>query len=282
MLVRRIARPLLAAVFITGGIDALRHPAGKADRAEPFIKRARGALPALVPSDPENLVRLNGAIQVGAGALLATGTAPRVASLTLAGSLLPTTLAGHAFWQEPDPAQRAAQRTQFFKNISLLGGLLIAGVDTEGKPSLGWRGRRAARHASEAVLAALPSAQNGEARAAVGERLQSASERVRELAAEAAERGAALAETAQERAPELLTLARQHGAEWTEAAAERGAALAETAQERAPELLSLAREHGAEWTETAAERGAQLGHTVGVGTERAVRRARRAVADLGS
>ncbi|MFI6433604.1 DoxX family protein [Rhodococcus oryzae] len=275
MLVRRIARPLLATVFITGGIDALRHPAGKADVAEPVIQQAHGALPdrvaALVPSDPTNLVRLNGAIQVGAGALLAIGKAPRVASLTLAGSLLPTTLAGHAFWRESDPVQRAAHRTQFFKNMSLLGGLLIAGVDTEGKPSLGWRGRRAARQASEAVLAALPTAPDGESHAAIGERLQSASERVRELAAEAAERGVALAETAQEHAPELLALAR-----------ERGAALAETAQEHAPELLALAREHGAEWTETAAERGARLGQTVGVGTERAVRRARRAVADLNS
>ncbi|MCZ4558525.1 putative membrane protein YphA (DoxX/SURF4 family) [Rhodococcus sp. PvR044] len=278
MLVRRIARPLLATVFITGGIDALRHPAGKADIAEPVIQQAHGALPdrvaALVPSDPTNLVRLNGAIQVGAGALLAIGKAPRIASLTLAGSLLPTTLAGHAFWNESDPVQRAAHRTQFFKNMSLLGGLLIAGVDTEGKPSLGWRGRRAARQASDAVLAALPAlptAKESEAHGAVGERLQSASERVRELAAEAAERGAVLAETAQEHAPELLALAR-----------ERGAALAETAQERAPELLALAREHGTEWTETAAERGARLGHTVGVGTERAVRRARRAVADLNS
>ncbi|MBP1159060.1 DoxX family protein [Rhodococcus sp. PvR099] len=278
MLVRRIARPLLATVFITGGIDALRHPAGKADIAEPVIQQAHGALPdrvaALVPSDPTNLVRLNGAIQVGAGALLAIGKAPRIASLTLASSLLPTTLAGHAFWNESDPLQRAAHRTQFFKNMSLLGGLLIAGVDTEGKPSLGWRGRRAARQASDAVLAALPAlptAKESEAHGAVGERLQSASERVRELAAEAAERGAVLAETAQEHAPELLALAR-----------ERGAALAETAQERAPELLALAREHGTEWTETAAERGARLGHTVGVGTERAVRRARRAVADLNS
>ncbi|MFD4181573.1 DoxX family protein [Rhodococcus sp. NPDC058514] len=253
MLVRRIARPLLATVFITGGIDALRHPAGKAAVAQPFIARAHGALPdgvaGLVPTRPENLVRLNGAIQVGAGALLATSTVPRVASLVLAGSLLPTTLAGHAFWAESDPAQRAAHRTQFFKNMSLLGGLLIAGVDTEGRPSLGWRGRRAARQASDAVLAALPAAPDGEVHAAVGDRLQSASERVRELAAEAAE---------------------------------RGSALAEAAQERAPELLALAREHGAEWTDAAAERGVHLSHTVGVSTERAVRRARRAVADLGS
>jgi putative oxidoreductase len=62
----------------------------------------------------------------------------------LAAGLVPTTLAGHPFWGVPKE-QRAAHRTQFLKNVSLLGGLLLAAVDTEGKPSLGWRGRRAAR-----------------------------------------------------------------------------------------------------------------------------------------
>ena len=32
-------------------------------------------------------------------------------------------------------------------------GLIIAAVDTEGKPSLGWRGRRAARKVSASVCA---------------------------------------------------------------------------------------------------------------------------------
>jgi hypothetical protein len=34
---------------------------------------------------------------------------------------------------------------QFFKNVSMMGGLLLAGVDTEGKPGVAWRARRAAR-----------------------------------------------------------------------------------------------------------------------------------------
>jgi hypothetical protein len=33
----------------------------------------------------------------------------------------------------------------------MLGGLLLASVDTEGRPSLAWRARRGARHAREAV-----------------------------------------------------------------------------------------------------------------------------------
>ncbi len=59
--------------------------------------------------------------------------------------MLPTTVAGHAFWREEDPAVKNAQRLNFFKGISLVGGLLIAGVDTEGKPGVAWRARRAGR-----------------------------------------------------------------------------------------------------------------------------------------
>ena len=38
-----------------------------------------------------------------------------------------------------DPAQRTQQRLHFFKNVSMLGGLIIAAGDTEGKPGVAWR-----------------------------------------------------------------------------------------------------------------------------------------------
>ena len=63
--------------------------------------------------------------------------------------LVPTTVAGHPFWEKSDPAEKAADQQQFLKNLSILGGLILAAVDTEGKPSLGWRGRRAARKLAE-------------------------------------------------------------------------------------------------------------------------------------
>jgi len=65
----------------------------------------------------------------------------------LAATLVPTTAAGHRFWEEEDPAQRSNQRIHFFKNVSMLGGLIIAGVDTEGRPGVAWRARRAAQDA---------------------------------------------------------------------------------------------------------------------------------------
>lgn len=149
-LLRRIARPMLASMFLTGGYNTLRHPAAVADTAAPvalpIAERVKG-----LPKDPEQLVRINGVVQVGAGALLALGRAPRLAALALATSLVPTTLAAHPYWTVEDPAERARQRIHFYKNLSMMGGLLIAAADTHGKPSLAYRTRSGARHTSASV-----------------------------------------------------------------------------------------------------------------------------------
>jgi uncharacterized membrane protein YphA (DoxX/SURF4 family) len=148
--IRLIARPMLASMFVMGGLDAVTHAPDKVSSAEKVTDRvptlAERIAPGLpVPTDPATLVRINGGAQVVAGLALATGRLPRLSSLVLAASLVPTTMAGHPFWEEKDQVARSAQRTQFFKNISMMGGLLIAGVDTAGKPGVAWRARRAAR-----------------------------------------------------------------------------------------------------------------------------------------
>ena len=111
-----VARPLIAGMFISGGLEAFRNPLTKVPRAEKVV----GDLPV----DTAVLIRVNGAVQVGAGAALAAGVAPRIMALVLAGSLVPTTLAGHRFWEESDPQARAQQRIQFLKNAAMLGGLV--------------------------------------------------------------------------------------------------------------------------------------------------------------
>jgi putative oxidoreductase len=146
-LVRRLARPCLAAMFVTGGLDALTNPGGKVAAADEVAPPIAAKLPYL-PEDTEQLVRINGAVQVGAGLMLALGRLPRLSSALLAGSLVPTTLAGHRFWEEQDETKRAQQRIHFFKNLSMLGGLMLAAVDTEGRPGLAWRAQHVAHHAS--------------------------------------------------------------------------------------------------------------------------------------
>jgi len=139
--VRRIARPMLAAIFVTSGLDAIRHPAKRSQIAAPLVKALAG--PLNLPDDPEMMVRANGATMLVAGAMLGAGKLPRLAAMALAASLVPTTYAAHAFWTMEDPADRAQHKTHFLKNVGLLGGVLLASVDTDGQPGLAYRARRA-------------------------------------------------------------------------------------------------------------------------------------------
>jgi len=238
---------MLSAVFIGRGVDALRSPKPAADAARPTLEglsKLPDPVGTSVPSNAETVARVNAAVQIGGGLLLATGKLPRLASAALAFTVVPGSLGGHMFWAETDPQRKADERRAFLTDVSLIGGLIIAAVDTEGKPSLGWRGRRAARKVSEAVTSALPvGAAAGGALAdsalaeKVGHGLQVGAERGRELAQTALERGEELADVARERVPQFADLARERGAEL----AERGAGLVEIARDRAPELADTAR-----------------------------------------
>jgi uncharacterized membrane protein YphA (DoxX/SURF4 family) len=142
----------MASMFVVGGVNALKNSDAMAvkakkvtDRVVPLAQRALPAAP--IPTDPVTLVRINALTQIGAAAALATGRAPRLASAVLAASLVPTTVSGHPFWEESDPQVRSAQKVHFFKNVSMLGGLLLAAVDTEGRPGLAWRAGHATQTA---------------------------------------------------------------------------------------------------------------------------------------
>lgn len=149
MLVRRLARPMLASIFVSGGINALRKPAEHAAMAGSVAQKAASALPVSLPQDPQQLIKIDAAVKIGAGTLLSLNKFPRLAAVALITTLIPTTAAAHRFWEEDDPQSKANQQAHFFKNLGLLGGLLLAAVDTEGRPSVGWRARRAASRFSD-------------------------------------------------------------------------------------------------------------------------------------
>jgi putative oxidoreductase len=163
---------MLASVFVVQGLDTFQHPEKVAKLAEPVVRPVADRVPA-VPDETEEAVRLNGAIQVAAGVTLGLGVLPRLSALILAGSLVPTTLAGHRFWECEDPQERTQQRIQFLKNLTMMGGLLITAADTGGSPSLAWRRRKAASSAHH-VLADLQQSLAESARAA-GEQFAAAS-----------------------------------------------------------------------------------------------------------
>jgi uncharacterized membrane protein YphA (DoxX/SURF4 family)/vacuolar-type H+-ATPase subunit H len=267
MLIRRIARPLLSAVFIGQGVETLRNPKVSMDAVRPTVT-ALQTLPepfgSKVPTDPATAARINAAVQVGGGLLLATGKLPRIASAALAFTVIPGSLGAHLFWTESDPERKAQKRRDLLTDLSLLGGLMIASADTAGKPSLGWRGRQAAGRISEAL--SLDSSDGSFLDSELGERishgLQVGAERGRELASTAAERGEPLVEAARKRGGELISTAGEKSAPVVKAARKRarkrGHQLAETVRERGAELAETARERGADYGERALERGAEL------------------------
>ncbi|MCX2932956.1 DoxX family protein [Mycobacterium sp. CVI_P3] len=228
MLIRRIARPMLAAVFIGQGFEAFRSPKPAAEAARPALEGLQ-KLPepvgSGVPSDAETFATITAAVQIGGGLLLASGRLPRLASAALAGTVIPANLGAHMFWDESNQQLKAEKRRAFLTDLSLLGGLIIASADTAGKPSLGWRGRRAARKVSEAVSAGLPGSTHtmldndllDKVGPKVGHGLQLGAERGRELAVVAGERAAPLLETARKRGAQFADIARDHGGDLVDA-----------------------------------------------------------------
>ena len=120
---RAAARMLTGSTYVVLGVDALLTPGKRPEIAADTLAAIRTVVP--LPEDDTLLVRANAAVMVGAGAMLALGRAPRLAALALAGSLVPTTAAAHQYWTIEDPATRAQQKIHFWKNASLLGGLLL-------------------------------------------------------------------------------------------------------------------------------------------------------------
>ncbi len=112
-LFRFIGRIFLAPIFIYGGMDTLRHPTPRVQVAE------RAGAP-----NADTAVRVNAAVMVIAGGMLLLNILPKLAAVLLAGSLVPTSFAGHQFWKKQGKEQKQ-QITQFLKNTAAIGGLLL-------------------------------------------------------------------------------------------------------------------------------------------------------------
>jgi uncharacterized membrane protein YphA (DoxX/SURF4 family) len=146
---RGVARTLLAGICVFGGVNALKRSSALAGTAEKVVDPLQDVLPGSPSS--EQLVQVNAGVQIVAGGLFALGVAPRVMALVLGASLVPTTLAGHRFWEMDDDAAKAQHQIHVLKNAAVLGGLLFAALDTGGRPSVFWSGRRAVSGLADSV-----------------------------------------------------------------------------------------------------------------------------------
>jgi uncharacterized membrane protein YphA (DoxX/SURF4 family) len=263
---------MLASIFVVGPINTLRNSSGAAAKAEPvtdpLVRLAqRAGLP--IAQDPEKLVKINAGVQLAAGLCLATGRFPRLAAAVLATTLVPTTLAGHDFWNEsasaPSGTSRRWPARSAAKNLSLLGGLIIAAGDTDGRPGVAWLakhtvgdarrelGHRTSTAKLEGKVAALEAGLGATSlgAAAIGAG-QQAKEAIKGAAHQAASSDATqrLAERATELASDLAATTKKKAPIVAAATREQIATLAETAREQAKpvvaELGKQARTTGAE------------------------------------
>lgn len=113
-MIRSLAHTCLSGIFISGGWHAFQNPGGRVNKV------ADVGIP-----EPQQAVELNGAAMVVGGTMLGLGIAPKLGALILLGTIVPTTVVGHAFWKEESDMGRMNQQTQFYKNLGLLGGLLL-------------------------------------------------------------------------------------------------------------------------------------------------------------
>lgn len=150
-LIRKVARPLLGASFVAHGVDRLRNTEEAAEKLEPALQEIGALLPqaeALV-SDPKRTAQVLGGVEVAAGLALAAGRFPRLAALTLCGVHTLNSYTEYRGAALDDVHDLSAQRTILLKNVSILGGLKLAAVDLDGKPSLAWRAEHIAKQSKK-------------------------------------------------------------------------------------------------------------------------------------
>jgi len=174
MLLRRIARPLLASWFVSEGLDAARRPTAHVAFARPAVDELLARTSSVPrPSDAQlrTIVQVHGAATAAAGLALAFGKAPRTAALLLAALTLPVAAAsmpGRKSAGTPTEVRRARWE-RFVRSLAFAGAALLAGADNEGRPGVSWR-LADARDRASARASDLASAAAEHAKAVVSPR----------------------------------------------------------------------------------------------------------------
>ena len=140
-LARVIARPLIASSFVFSGVDRLRNAGATAPQLKPVLAGVNKVVPstASVTGNEKLVGQVLGATQVGAALLLGIGRFSRVAALLLTVTATVNTLVDYRSADASSAEGKKARRTQLLKNLSLIGAVLLAAVDTNGRPGLAWR-----------------------------------------------------------------------------------------------------------------------------------------------
>lgn len=194
MLLRHVARPMLASWFIYDGVQAALKPAEHvraARRGVSLVGQQLGVEDPLSEKQVAALVRVHGATTAVAGLFLAFGKAPRTAALTLAALSVPLAVVNQPF--TPSDAPRDVRTRKFVANVGAIGAALIAGADYEGRPGVRWRVDRARK---DLALAKTAKHQVDTAKHTIGSTAEKAAHTVTDSAAKASRKARRAASSA--------------------------------------------------------------------------------------
>ncbi|AWB81985.1 DoxX family protein [Corynebacterium yudongzhengii] len=251
-MIRKIARPMLASVYIVDGVDTLANTQAHVDETQSVLDKLRAALPRdyakQAPDNPELIARILGGTKVGAGSLLAIGKFPRLSAGLLAATTVPTIVGRYAFWESDDSKEKSSKRNGFLTHVALLGGLGITSMDTQGKPGLAWRASHAAQDAQKSIQKALPTQSESESA------LDNASEWISSKANQAQDAAqkvySDVSDYVDENKDDWKKQAQSAAAsagQFFDQAREQGRALADDVQKNAPKWAETARKDGRKW-----------------------------------
>jgi uncharacterized membrane protein YphA (DoxX/SURF4 family) len=172
MLLRHLARPMLASWFVYDGVQTALKPAEHVRAARSgieIVEKGAGVEAPLSDAQVTALVRVHGVATAVAGLCLAVSKAPRTAALTLAALTVPLAVVNQPF--TGGEATRSERTRKFVANIGAIGAALIAGADYEGRPGVQWRLEKA-RHdlarAKQAKQDAVVTSAKGTAKSVKG------------------------------------------------------------------------------------------------------------------
>ena len=125
MVLRQLARPLLASWFVYSGVQATLAPQARAAALAPDLDPVLADM-GLGEISTEDVVKAHGAATAAAGVSLALSRTPRTSALFLAALHGGTLGFDKPFWRETDPDRRREAIESLVKNVAIMGGLLIA------------------------------------------------------------------------------------------------------------------------------------------------------------
>ncbi|MCL1906854.1 MAG: DoxX family membrane protein [Propionibacteriaceae bacterium] len=136
-LFRFLSRSLLAGFFIVDGLKAIRDPEPLLDDATPLVDKVSDVsekylpdeLTRFLPETTEGFVRSHGFIQIIAALMMATGLFGRLGAAILACTYAPKVVAS---------SRSLPPNLDSWRDLALLGGVLVAASDTQGKARTAW------------------------------------------------------------------------------------------------------------------------------------------------